>query len=173
VRAIRPASPARRVRLTATLREATATALEADAGRVPRPAVAGTGTATREFARHLLAESASDGASAEMERTLGAVPAGVPVAPVPGYWYATLNVWHVEASGAYERLTVRARGTDYTRDGSAVRVDVDGDGARERLGRSTRVAFAVETGVVVVVPPGGRGVGDVGGTADERSPGYG
>jgi len=172
-RAARPASPARRVRLTATLREATATALEADAGRVPRPAVAGTGTATREFARHLLAESASDGASAEMERTLGAVPAGLPVAPVPGYWYATLNVWHVEASGAYERLTVRARGTDYTRDGSAVRLDVDGDGARERLGRSTRVAFAVETGVVVVVPPGGRGVGDVGGTADEHSPGYG
>jgi hypothetical protein len=171
-RAARPSTAAERIRLTARLRAASADALEADAGRVPRPAVEGTTTATRAFARHLVAQSAGDGARRAIERTAGAVPAGLPVAPVPGYWYATLNVWHVESEGAYERVTVRARGTDYPRDGSAVERDVDGDGVPERLGRSTRVAFAVETAVVVAVPPGGRGVGDVGGTVDERSPGY-
>ncbi|GGN13901.1 DUF7286 family protein [Halarchaeum nitratireducens] len=41
-------------------------------------------------------------------------------------------------------------------------LDVDGDGRADRLGRDTALAFDYRTGVVAVVPPGPRGVGDVG-----------
>ena len=112
-------------------------------------------------------------------RSLGAVPAGLPVAPVPGYWVATLNAWHVTVRGEYGRVVLRTdRGRPpggtlaYVRDGRGVRLDVDGDGDTEHLGRSERVSFDVSTTVVVVVPPGSRGVGDTGGDADERSPGW-
>jgi len=112
-------------------------------------------------------------------RSLGSVPAGLPVAPVPGYWFATTNAWHVTVRGEYGRLVVRSRrgrppdGTlSYVRDGRGVRLDVDDDGESEHLGRAERVSFDVSTTVVVVVPPGGRGVGDADGNADERSPGW-
>ncbi|MFT4884077.1 MAG: hypothetical protein ACI8U4_001590, partial [Natronomonas sp.] len=105
---------------------------------------------------------------------LGALPAGLPVAPVPGYWYATANVWYVEAGGEYERFVVRAdRGgpagaVAYIRDGRTVRV-----GPRNaRLGTAERVSVRVSTAIVVVVPPGPRGVGDTDGVADERSSGW-
>ncbi len=120
--------------------------------------------------------SALDAARAE-----GAPPApvaGVPVAPAPGYWYLTANVWQVTVRGSWARFAVRTRRgvpseeVTYVRDGSVARLDVDDDGAAERLGRGERVAFETETTVVVAVPPGGAGVGDVGGDADERSAGW-
>ena len=118
-------------------------------------------------------------AEGRLGRSLGAVPAGLPVAPVPGYWVATLNAWHVAVRGEYGRVVLRSRrgrppeGTlSYVRDGRGVRLDVDGDGETEHLGRSARVSFDVSTTVVVVVPPGSRGVGDTNGDADERSPGW-
>ncbi|WP_336361091.1 DUF7286 family protein [Haladaptatus sp. ZSTT2] len=46
-------------------------------------------------------------------------------------------------------------------------------GEKERFGRAPRVSFSVETAVAVVVPPGGTGVGDIDGNADERSAGWG
>jgi hypothetical protein len=92
---------------------------------------------------------------------------------------ATLNAWHVAVRGEYGRVVLRSRrgrppeGTlSYVRDGRGVRLDVDGDGETEHLGRSARVSFDVSTTVVVVVPPGSRGVGDTNGDADERSPGW-
>ncbi len=109
------------------------------------------------------------------------VPAGLPVAPVPGYWYATVNVWQVSVRGQYARFAVTARqgppgglrpSVTYVRDGEAVSLDVTGDGTPERLGRAAEVSFRTGTTVLVVVPPNGRGVGDVDGTADERSPGW-
>ncbi|MEF8841629.1 MAG: hypothetical protein V5A62_08385 [Haloarculaceae archaeon] len=129
------------------------------------------------------AESAANAGTGYVEgrlgRSLGAVPAGLPVAPVPGYWVATTNAWHVTVRGEYGRLVVRSRrgrppdGTlSYVRDGRGVRIDVDDDGETEPLGRAERVSFDISTTVVVVVPPGSRGVGDTGGDADERSPGW-
>jgi len=114
---------------------------------------------------------------------LSSVPSGLPVAPVPGYWYATLNVWDVSVRGAYERFTVRAPtgsatpgdadgSVAYTRQNRTVTLDVDADGDPERLGRTTRVSFETGTVVVVVVPPGPPGVGDTDGNSDERSPGW-
>ncbi len=107
--------------------------------------------------------------------------AGVPVLPYYS-WVATANVWVVEVRGTYARFTVRAdRGTPaapggefvYSRDGEAVRFDADGDGAAERVGYSDRVSFENSVGVLVVVPPGRTGVGDVDGTMDETSAGWG
>lgn len=104
--------------------------------------------------------------------------AGLPAAPVPGYWYLTVNVWRVDVRGSWARFAVRTRrgapgeGLTYVRDGSTAHLDVDGDGEAERLGRNERVSFETNTTVVVAVPPGGRGVGDVDGDADERSAGW-
>jgi len=112
-------------------------------------------------------------------KRLGTIPAGLPVAPVPGYWYTTVNVWEVQVRGAYARFTLRTkRGAPvstpgasirYVRDGSTVRLDGDGDGRPERLGRDERVSFRTRTVVAVAVPPYRSGVGDVDGDADERS----
>jgi len=111
-------------------------------------------------------------------------PAGVPVTPVPGYWYATANVWQISVAGEYANFRIDAwqgtpvgRGavdgtTSYVRDGGNVSADLDGDSAPERLGRSTRVSFSAETTVLVVVPPGKNGVGDVDGQRTERSAGW-
>ncbi|WP_435098244.1 DUF7286 family protein [Halarchaeum sp. P4] len=129
-------------------------------------AVAG---ATQRTAERALARSA-----------LRLLPTGLPVLPLPGQWYVTVNAWDVAAHGGYGRFEVEAPlgrpgvgdGTlRYVREDASVAFDVDGDGRAERLGRNTCLAFDYRTGVVVVVPPGPRGVGDVG-DADERSAGW-
>ncbi|NHN47450.1 hypothetical protein G9464_07555 [Halostella sp. JP-L12] len=126
-------------------------------------------------------ENASERVTERLTKGRSAVPAGVPVTPVPGYWYATANAWQVNVSGEYARFTVRTGraaptapgGTvAYSRDGSTVTLDVDGDGSPDRLGRATRVSFDAETTVLVVVPPGKSGVGDVDGQRTEESPGW-
>ncbi|PSP20164.1 hypothetical protein BRC62_00495 [Halobacteriales archaeon QH_10_67_13] len=58
------------------------------------------------------------------------------------------------------------------RDGTPARVDVTGDGAPERLGTSERISFDARIDVVVAVPAGPRGVGDVDGERTEESPGW-
>jgi hypothetical protein len=114
-------------------------------------------------------------------RTLTRLPMGVPVAPVPGFWYATVNLWHVQVRGEYARFVVRIhRGSGdrpgsqfaYTRDGGTVTVDVDSDGTPETLGTSTRVSFRTFTDIAVAVPPGPQGVGDANGQTVETSPGW-
>jgi hypothetical protein len=127
-----------------------------------------TGRAGKRAARRYLSESVEG------------IPAGLPVAPAPGYWYATVNLWWVTVEGSYLRFTVRAHtGTgdgsgstlQYVRDGSSVRLDVDDDGDTERLGRSERVSFEAHAAAFTAAP-GGRWVGDVDGNADERSSGW-
>ena len=60
----------------------------------------------------------------------------------------------------------------YVRDGSTTGLDVDGDGSPETLGTNERISFETSTTVVVAVPPGPPGVGDVDGTRTEQSPGW-
>lgn len=146
-------------------------------------------SATRQVARRAAKRALESGLQNASERasrkwlgeTLGATPAGLPVAPVPGYWYATMNVWDVTVHGSYAEFTVRARyGTPetpgatmaYTRREGSVELDADGDGSAERIGRTSPVSFETGTVVVVVVPPNGPGVGDRDGNADERSSGW-
>jgi hypothetical protein len=114
-------------------------------------------------------------------RSLSRLPAGLPLAPLPPYWYLTVNYWEIQAAGEYARFAVSVpRGSadhpggrfSYVRDGSAVELDVDGDGSVETLGRATRLDFDVQTSVAIAVPPRPRGVGDVDGQMNEASPGW-
>ncbi len=156
---------------------------------LPEAAVSDTVGATRSEADALLREAARSGMEEArgrvMERlpkdvrsSLAEVPSGLPVAPVPGHWYATVNVWDVAIEGGYRNVSVRAPTGNslhgslaYTREDAPVRLDTDGDGTRELVGRNLAPTFDVRTGVAVVVPPGSRGVGD-GVNADERSAGW-
>jgi hypothetical protein len=157
--------------------------------RVTDPFVNETAVRAESLARRATAEfvgrHVDDATDVPEDRWFSAVtagtPAGLPVAPAPGYWYATVNVWTVEVRGAYARFVVRSpRGgpdavgdrTRYVRDGGVVAVDVDEDGRPERLGRDDPVDFATGTVVAVAVPPGRAGVGDVDGNSDERSTGW-
>lgn len=110
------------------------------------------------------------------------IPAGLPLTPIPGQWYATANVWVVSVEGGYDRFVVESprstpvhgdNGTiSYVREAARVRLDVDGDGDRETIGRNEPIELSADTGVFVVVPPGGSGVGDTDGQAIERSAGW-
>ena len=178
--------PARRLALRAALNATLTRALRSERVRVAERRVDGPTRrlrwVAREATRELTGRALETGASRVRDRLrgpLGAVSAGVPVTPVPGYWHATTNVWHVTVRGRYDRVELRAgtgrppAGTlTYVRDGGAAELDVDGDGTPERLGRAERVSFDVSTTVVVAVPPGPRGVGDTDGNADERSAGW-
>lgn len=133
------------------------------------------GTAGREGSDGL--QSLSAERTAEVAARL---PGGVPVLPAPGFWYAMVNAWHVQVRGSYVRFVVSVpRGApdrlpadlQYVRENRRVRLNVDGDGTAELLGRNRRITFAVETVVGVAVPPKPRGIGDVG-ERDERSPGW-
>ncbi|UPV73313.1 hypothetical protein M0R89_12240 [Halorussus limi] len=151
-----------------------------------RSTVNETASVTRQVARTALKQAVASGLANATEvaskrwfgEALGAVPAGLPVAPVPGYWYATLNVWSVEVLGEYARFAVSApqgppgESVTYVRESATVRLDWDGDGESEVVGRTTPVGFETETVVAVVVPPGPPGVGDRGGNRDETSPGW-
>ncbi|GGM68336.1 hypothetical protein J2752_002088 [Halarchaeum rubridurum] len=126
--------------------------------------------------RERVVGTASDAVGTAAERalarsTLALLPSGLPLLPLPGQWYVTANAWHVAARGGYARFAVAvplgrpgvADGSlRYVRANAPVTLDVDGDGRAERLGRNRRIDFGYRTGVVAVVPPGPRGVGDVG-----------
>jgi hypothetical protein len=171
-------------RLRSRLETALDDALRDERARPRRESTNGTAAAAREAYREQLEEVAERGAEAggasARKRTLGerlgSLPAGLPVAPVPGYWYATVNVWYVDVGGTYERFAVRSdRGgptapTTYVRDGRIARLEHDGE--RIRLGGAERVSFRVRTAIAVAVPAGGGGVGDTDGQPDERSAGW-
>lgn len=178
-------APAEREVLAAHLRATVETATTDGAATVSAAEVNRSASALRTVARDEL-ESAVEselrrGAGAAADRwapkAIRAVPAGAPVLPTPAHWYATVNVWTVEVSGAYPRFAVTAPGTGppdeefaYVREAGTATIDLDGEPVT--LGRTERVRFETGTVVVVAVPPGPPGVGDVDGTRDETSPGW-
>jgi hypothetical protein len=170
------------------LRLRTELALESasrEVGGAPRSVVNRTTSATRSVAEAALKQALSNGLQRGTEEVserwfgevLGSTPTGLPVAPVPGYWYATVNVWTVSVEGQYARFAVSApqglpgESVTYVREETAVRVDWDDDGERELVGHNAPVSFETETVVAVVVPPGPPGVGDRDGQSNETSPG--
>ncbi|MDR5656763.1 hypothetical protein RH831_06170 [Halodesulfurarchaeum sp. HSR-GB] len=116
------------------------------------------------------------------DSSVATLPAGLPLLPMPGSWYATANAWTVSVRGSYEQVSVHTRratparaenGTvEYVREDVPVRLDLDRDGHPDRLGSNRAIDFEAQTGVVIVVPPGKTGVGDRGGDAIEESPGW-
>ncbi|MBX0293468.1 hypothetical protein EGH23_01070 [Halomicroarcula sp. F27] len=148
-----------------------------------------TASATRTVARealHVTVANATEHRAKQLaKKRFGeeVLPAGLPIAPWlgPVSWYATTNLWWVSVEGEYARFAVAANHgtpttpgatTTYVRDGATVRLDVDDDDEREVLGRNERLRFRAETGVVVVVGPKPRGVGDKDGQAVETSAGW-
>ncbi|WP_050033529.1 DUF7286 family protein [Halorubrum halophilum] len=182
--------------LAAHLRVTTRTAAGRDAVRVPTRFVDQTTSGARVLLRDRMekaiearaaragdaaAEKASEKATEELgekwalkpARTVGA---GLPVAPVPGYWVTTVNAWRVQVRGEYPRFALRAdvgapgERFAYVRSEGDVTVDVGGETVR--MGQTESVAFETGTVIVVAVPAGPPGVGDVDGTRDERSGGW-
>lgn len=104
------------------------------------------------------------------------VPAGMPLLPYPNLWFATVNVWDVELEGEYARFEVSANvgspetagTTSYVREESSVDVEIGGE--PRRLGSVEPISFSGRSLLVVVVPPGGIGVGDRDGDDPECSP---
>ena len=94
------------------------------------------------------------------------VPAGLPLLPIPSQWYATVNVWDVKVEGEYARFEVTATqgtpesatGVTYVREDRPVELEVAGE--QRRLGEVEPIHFDGRSLLVVVVPPGGIGVGD-------------
>ncbi|MFW5917446.1 MAG: DUF7286 family protein, partial [Halorubrum sp.] len=141
-------------------------------GAIEESAAEAGGRAT-EKASDVAVEEYGEKWSGEPARSVGA---GLPVAPVPGYWVTTVNAWRVQVRGEYPRFALRADvGTpgnpfEYVRTAGEVTLDVDGEPVR--LGSTEPVRFETQTVVVVAVPAGPPGVGDVDGTRDETSGGW-
>jgi hypothetical protein len=174
--------PGLETRLRTHLRRASGTARRSGAASVPEDAVGPVHEAVRTAAERRRttvqgADTTGGGDGAGSRAAARRTPAGLPVAPAPGYWYATVNAWTVSVRGAYARFALHTRRGPpgetlrYVRDGSTVALDADDDGETERLGHDERVGFAANTTVVVAVPAPGF-VGDRGGDADERSAGW-
>ena len=163
------------------LRNTVTATLDTTGGTVSGPVVATATEQVRGAVGNYTREQVSSTVEKQFNTSINAIPAGLPILPVPGYWAVTANVWVVNVHGGYERFAVETpRQTPapgdaslaYVRDGKNVTLDVDGDGATERIGRSDEVNFSIQTAIVVVVPAGGTGVGDIDGKLRERSPGW-
>lgn len=182
-------STAEEASLAARLRVATRNAAGRDAARVPTRFVDAPTSGARMVLRDRMEGAVEDGAAevsgAAAERwapkPVRAVGAGVPVAPVPGYWVTTVNAWRVQVSGEYPRFALSAdvgppgETFEYVRQEGTVTADIGGDGRDGEtvtLGTTEPVRFDTETVVVVAVPAGPPGVGDVDGTRDETSAGW-
>jgi hypothetical protein len=99
-------------------------------------------------------------------RTPVKVPAGMPLIPLPGQWYATVNIWTVNVRGEYARFEVSANmgtpetatATTYVREDRDVSLQIAG--ASREVGEVEELDFSETSVLIVVVPPGGIGVGD-------------
>ncbi|WP_436927851.1 DUF7286 family protein [Halosimplex amylolyticum] len=168
-----------RVRLR--LRTALYDSLESERGKVSGPAVTAATEHVKAAVRKRVKSEVSGVLEKQFNESVSEIPAGIPLAPPLGSWVATMNVWSVTVRGQYARFAVetprRTPGAgdaslNYVRDGSNATLDIDGDGEEDVLGRASRVTFTTRTSVVVVVPAGGTGVGDIDGVAVEESKGW-
>ena len=172
-------------RLRVHLRVAVAEARASAETRVDYSRVNDTADAVRRVSTTALTATAgsavangTDRLADRYEDDVVVLPAGLPLLPTPTNWYVTVNVWDVDVRGNYSRFAVRTRRgapgetVTYVRDGGRAELDVDGDGRTEMLGHADRIDFSVRTVVLVAVPPGRTGVGDVDGQTEETSPGW-
>ena len=176
-------APGARAELTVRLRVRLREAAAGDVA-VPADTVTTTVDARRRLRDRVVSYVGSRGTEAAADRlrrrllpdAFDGVLAGLPVAPVPGSWYATINLWHVTVRGQHPRFSVAVRrpaagGTRlrYVREDAPVRLDTDADGRGELLGDNRAIRFRTTTAAVAAVPAGKSGVGDVDGNVDERS----
>ena len=104
------------------------------------------------------------------------VPAGMPILPAGNLWFATANIWDIEVKGEYARFEASANvgsadsttGMNYVRENHSVERELAGE--KRVLGAVEPVRFSGRSALVVVVPPGGVGVGDRNDENPECSP---
>lgn len=122
--------------------------------------------ALREFAdEELTAMEEWVGDWAGQQTRAARVPAGLPLLPIPGHWYATVNGWDVRVTGEYARFEATANvgtpddttGMTYVREDQSVEYEIGGE--MRELGAVDSIAFDSQSVLLVIVPPG-VGVGD-------------
>ncbi|KKH47038.1 hypothetical protein [Methanosarcina sp. 1.H.A.2.2] len=126
----------------------------------------------------------ADKVTKRLDRTMAAVPCGLPV--LPPHWIFTVNVWTYEVMGEYEVFTVvdndnevipkpyfGHEGQKYIRQDELIFHPGDTqNGTFLRLGKNTPITFQMNGYSATVVGPGPKGVGDKIGGSLEESIGY-
>ena len=126
----------------------------------------------------------ADKVTKRLDRTMAAVPCGLPV--LPPHWIFTVNVWTYEVMGEYEVFTVvdndnevipkpyfGHEGQKYIRQDELISHPGNTqNGTFLRLGKNTPITFQMNGYSATVVGPGPKGVGDKIGGSLEESIGY-
>ncbi|MCC4771208.1 hypothetical protein FXV91_13860 [Methanosarcina sp. DH2] len=127
----------------------------------------------------------ADKVTKRLDRTMAAVPCGLPV--LPPHWIFTVNVWTYEVKGEYEMFTINDndnevipkpyfghKGQMYVRKYSEIYdpIKTDEQGYNLKLGTNTPIKFKFSGYAATVVGPGVKGVGDKEGGISEQSVGY-
>ncbi|MHC1755253.1 MAG: hypothetical protein AB9861_07445 [Methanosarcina sp.] len=127
----------------------------------------------------------ADKITKRLDRTMAAVPCGLPV--LPPHWVFTVNVWTYEVMGEYEVFTVidndneaipkpyfGHKGQKYVRKDERVRMtsqELENDNPLI-LGVNTPIKFRIDGYASTIVGSGPTGVGDKSGGGNETSVGY-
>jgi hypothetical protein len=130
----------------------------------------------------MYSQEASDKITKRLDRTMAAVPCGLPV--LPPHWIFTVNVWTYEIIGRYEEFTLidndnevipkpyfGHKGQKYVRKEDHIRhpCKTGTDGSSLWLGNNNRITFHLTGYSATVVGPGPKGVGDKTGDVTEKS----
>ncbi|MDD4498164.1 MAG: hypothetical protein PHV51_08465, partial [Methanosarcinaceae archaeon] len=130
-------------------------------------------------------EELGDKVSKKMQRTMKAVPCGLPV--LPPHWVFTVNVWTYEVVGKYEKFVVidndnevipvpyfGHKGQRFVRKEDHIRHPTrkNADGSSLWVGKNTQITFHFDGYASTIVGPGPLGVGDKMGGIVENSTMY-
>ncbi len=126
-----------------------------------------------------------DKISKRMDRTMAAVPCGLPL--LPPHWIFTVNVWTYEIVGKYQVFTVSDndnevipkpyfghKGQKYVREKTPIfhPFKKDKNGIALSLGTNEMIIFHFSGYATTIVGSGPKGVGDKNGESDEKSVDY-
>lgn len=127
----------------------------------------------------------ADKVTKSLDRTMAAVPCGLPV--MPPHWIFTVNVWTYEVKGEYEIFTVidnnnevipkpyfGHKGQKYVRKYEHIShpYKKNLDGSSIWLGENSRIRFQIKGYSSTIVGTGPKGFGDKEGGYSEKSVGF-
>lgn len=127
----------------------------------------------------------ADRVTKRLDRTMTAVPCGLPV--LPPHWVFTVNVWTYEVKGEYETFTLidndnevipkpyfGHKGQKYVRKYEHIShpYKKNPDGSSIWLGENSRIQFQINGYASTIVGTGPKGVGDKEGGYSEKSVGF-
>jgi len=128
---------------------------------------------------------AEDRISKRLDRTMAAVPCGLPL--LPPHWIFTVNIWSYEIVGKYQTFTVidndnevipkpyfGHKGQRYVRESIPIShpFKKDENGIALNLGTNKMITFYFSGYAMTIVGPGPKGVGDKIGGSNETSEDY-